>query len=151
MEPQIIYKPAFTVIGIPYVGENLERDMDALWVQLAKRYAELPHADPDQGFGVHKFSDDGRSYLAGFAAHRDGTLPPGMVEQWICENAYAVFIHRGSLASLAETMTRIFDRWLPGSGYQLAEDYFFECYDDRFNPGSPDSVVFIYVPVREIN
>ncbi|HEY9122019.1 MAG TPA: GyrI-like domain-containing protein [Brevefilum sp.] len=148
MEPQIVYKPAFTIVGIPHDGKSLERDMDALWDQLAKRYAELPHVDPDQGFGVHNFSDDGHNYLAGFAAYRDGVLPPGMVEQRIGENAYAVFIHRGSLASIPETMTRIFEGWLPGSGYQLASDYFFECYDDRFNPGSPDSVVFVFVPVR---
>lgn len=151
MEPQIVYKPAFTVIGIPYNGKSLEGDLDALWVQLAKRYTELPHADPDQGFGVHTFADGRHDYLAGFAAYQDGTLPPGMVKQRISENAYAVFIHRGSLSSLPETLTRIFERWLPGSGYQLASDYFFECYDDRFNPGSPDSVVFVYVPVREIS
>jgi len=150
-ETRIIYKPAFKVAGIPLYlyGEKVESDLESVWEELAERYSEIPHTDPDQGFGVHTFSTEGHRYLAGLAVKKDGSLPAGMTELAICPNAYAVFVHRGILGNLEETVMEIFDIWLPQSGYTLAEEFYFEFYDDQFQPGSPDSVVFIFVPVVE--
>ncbi len=150
LEPRIIYKPAFKVVGIPLDGDELLNDLDGVWENLAARHNEIPHADPDQGFGVHTFSEKGHHYLAGLAVHEDGRLPEGMAQKLIGSNAYVVFTHRGDLAHIEETITGIFDTWLPSSGYRLAEELFFEYYDDHFQPGSPDSVVFIFVPVVEV-
>lgn len=149
INPRIIYKPAFRVAGISLDGEKVKSDLDGVWEKLAERYSEIPHADPDHGFGVHTFSCEGHRYLAGLAVEKDGSLPVGMAEESIGPNAYAVFIHRGVLGNLEETVLEIFDIWLPQSGYQLAEEFYFEFYDDQFQPGSEDSVVFIFVPVIE--
>ena len=149
MEPRIIFKPAFRVAGIPLIGEEITSSLDEVWENLADRYSEIPHADPDQGFGVHLFNEAGHHYLAGLAVKKDGNLPEGMAEVEFGPNAYAVFFHRGDLARLSETVTAIFETWLPQSGYRLAEDFYFEFYDDQFQPGSPDSVVFIFIPVVE--
>jgi AraC family transcriptional regulator len=147
MEPRIIYKPAFTVVGFPLAGGELHRDRDSLWDQLASRYKEIPGADPDQGFGVHIFSEEGRNYIAGLAVMGDGRLPEGMAEQSLRSHAYAVFTHRGILRNLENTIREIFDTWLPHSGYRLADDFYFEYYDDHFQPDSADSLVFLFIPV----
>ena len=149
MEPRIIFKPAFNVVGIPMEDQANNNDLECAWEKLAERYSEIPQADPDQGFGVHIFSDHGHRYLAGLAASKDGRLPEGMVEHSIGSNAYAVFAHGGDSKRLPEMVTAIFDDWLPQSGYRLAEEFYFEYYDDHFQPGSPDSVIFIFVPVVE--
>ena len=148
-EPRIIYKPAFRVVGIPLESEKIANDLDGVWEELADRYNEIPHADPDQGFGVHRFTDQSHTYMAGLSVRKDGFVPEGMAEESIDPHAYAVFIHRGIVASLGETITEIFDKWLPKSGYDLAEEFYFEFYDDQFQPNSPDSVIFIFVPVVE--
>ena len=150
-EPRIIYKPAFRVAGIPLEGEPDTSSLDAVWEKLAERFGEIPHADPDQGFGVHTSIDQGHIYLAGLAVQKDGHLPEGMAEFDFGPNVYAVFPHRGDLTGLSETIEMIFDTWLPQSDYRLAEEFYFEFYDDHFQPGSPDSVIFIFVPVVEVS
>ena len=149
MEPRIIYKPGFSVAGICLDAEEVTNSLDEVWEDLADRYREIPHADPDQGFGVHTFTDVGHYYLAGLAVQKDGDLPEGMIELEISPNAYAVFPHRGDLGALPKTFAAIFDTWLPESDYQHAEEFYFEYYDDHFQPGSSDSVIFIFVPVVE--
>lgn len=149
IEPRIIYKPAFRVIGIPLNGVEIANNLDAVWEKLADRYSEISHADPDQGFGVHTFNEQGHFYLAGLAVHKDGHLPEGMAELAIDPHAYAVFPHRGDSADLTDTITAIFDNWLPQSGYRMADEFYFEYYDDHFQPGSLDSVIFIFLPVVE--
>jgi AraC family transcriptional regulator len=147
LEPQIIYKASFRVVGIPLEGEAIDNDLESAWEKLADRYSEIPHADPDQGFGVHTFSSAGHRYLAGLAVAKDGCLPDGMAELGIDPHAYAVFTHRGDTAALPETITAIFDVWLPESGYKPVDEFYFEYYDDHFQPGSPNSILFIFVPV----
>jgi predicted transcriptional regulator YdeE len=149
MKPWLLYKPAFNVIGIPHNDGDLNEKIDVLWDQLAARYAEIPHADPDQGYGVHKLANNEKSYLAGLAVDALSSIPDGMVAQFLPANAYAVFMHHGLMAHLADTVEMIFRTWLPGSAYQWAGEYYFEVYDDRFQPGSAESLILIYLPVKE--
>ena len=76
-------------------------------------------------------------------------IPEAMTACQLKNHVYAVFPHCGSISHLNETINRIFVDWLPESGYQAVENYFFELYDDRFQPGSDDSILFVYVPVEE--
>ena len=148
LEPRIILKPAFSVVGLSRPLARLDGNLEALWQELGDRYAEIPQADPDAGFGVHTWAGSSRQYLAGLAlAGSEGQVPPDMTVLRIEAHAYAVFVHTGFMRGLAETVRGIFDGWLPGSGYESAADFYFEYYDDRFSPGSPDSVVFLWVPV----
>ena len=57
MRSWLIYKPAFNVVGIALNGGDLSSHYDALWDQLASRYVEIPHADPDQGYGLHSLTN----------------------------------------------------------------------------------------------
>ena len=147
-EPRIILKPAFSLVGLSRSLARLDGNQDALWQELGDRYAEIPQADPDAGFGVHAWSEAGRVYLAGLALGTgEGDVPPDMTVLRIKAHAYAVFVHTGLMQGLAETVGRIYGSWLPGSGYVSTADFYFEYYDDRFSPGSPDSVIFLWVPV----
>jgi len=155
MEPRIILKPAFTVVGLSQNGESLNEHTETLWEQLSARFHEIPGADPDTGFGVHCWNGSERKYLVGMAIRGevDGSevpvVPEGMMSCQLKKHTYAVFPHCGSIDHLNETINWIFTDWIPGSGYQAMENYFFELYDDRFQPGSDDSILFVYVPVEE--
>ena len=147
-EPRVIVKPAFSVVGLSRPWNCLDGNLDALWQDLGARYVEIPQADPDAGFGVHTWTEAGRAYLAGLALRGgEGGVPPDMTVLRIKAHAYAVFIHTGLMRGLPVTVGRIFDSWLPNSGYEAAGDFYFEYYDDRFTPGSADSIIFLWVPV----
>ena len=148
LAPRVILKSAFTVVGLSRPLARLDGDLEALWQELGDRYDEIPQADPDAGYGVHTRGDFGRTYLAGLALGlRAGDIPADMATIEIDAHAYAVFTHTGLLQDLPATVEDIFEDWLPGSSYAQAADFFFEYYDDRFTPGSPDSVAFLWVPV----
>ena len=148
LSPRIILKPAFTVVGLARPLARLDGDLEALWQALGDRYAEIPQADPDAGYGVYFRDGSEPGYLAGLALGAgSGGIPPDMRRLQMDAHAYAVFTHTGLMRDLPLTVAAIFDGWLPGSGYRKAADFYFEYYDDRFTPGSPDSVIFLWVPV----
>lgn len=149
MEPRIIYKPAFTIVGLYQDGKSAEYKTDRLWEELGARFAEIPHVDPDVGFGVHIQPMDGHRYLVGFAVGGSGPVPEGMAEYQLDEHAYAVFTHRGRLDRLAETVQAAFKEWLPTSGYCSDGNFYLEYYDDHFAPESDDSTMFLFIPIRQ--
>jgi len=149
LAPRIVYKAGFTVVGFAHDGWKPGSDADGVWDELSERYAEIRGADPDAGFGVHTWTGSDRRYLIGLAVRQDGALPAGMAAHRFEAHAYAVFAHVGQMPELSQTVARIFEVWLSGSTYERDGDFYYEYYDDRFQPGSRDSVVFVWVPVRE--
>ena len=143
------------MVGLSQPFKGWDGQVDALWAQLEQRYHEIPIADPDIGFGVHTWTAGENLYLAGLSLRRVpgrggmGLLPPGMTRLNFDPHAYAVFVHNGVMAGLTETISSIYEDWLPGSFYHSGADFFFEYFDDRFQPGSRDSVLFIFVPIRK--
>ena len=149
MEPRIIYKPAFTIVGLFQDGKSAIHKADRLWEELGARFAEIPHVDPDVGFGVHIQPRDGHRYLAGFAVGGAGPVPKGMAEFHLDDHAYAVFVHTGRMERLEQTIQNIFADWLPKSGYCSDGDFYFEYYDDHFAPHSDDSTMFLFIPIKQ--
>lgn len=62
---------------------------------------------------------------------------------------YAVFTHKGHVATLRQTWDAIWSQWLPTSGYRSANTPDFERYDDRFNPMTGEGVIEIWFPVEK--
>lgn len=147
MNPCILLRPPLTLVGLACNGSQHGRLRDRLWAQIANRHSEILHADPDAGYGLHMFDNGNHRYLAGLAVNGPVVLPEGMTSFSLPQHAYAVFHHFGLLSTLDQTLLQIFDHWLPGSGYQQAADTYYEYYDDRFSPGSPDSLMFVNIPV----
>lgn len=148
MEPRIIYKPAFRVVGFSQNGEGEEKDTESLWDQLSARYREIPGADPDVGYGVHRQTDHVHRYLAGLAVWQDGPLPEDMSFEAFEAHAYAVFHHRGRSDKLPDTVKKVFEEWLPAAGKTPLDGFYFEFYDDHFQPNSVDSIIFIWIPIQ---
>jgi predicted transcriptional regulator YdeE len=148
MEPRIIYKPAFTIVGFAQDLSGDGHNSDVLWDQLAARYQEIPFADPDVGYGVHIIAPQSHRYLVGLGLTRtDIATPADMAEYRMGPHTYAVFTHSGRMATLAGTVDSIYRDWLPGANYVTSADFYFEFYDDHFQPDSPLSTLFIWVPV----
>jgi AraC family transcriptional regulator len=62
---------------------------------------------------------------------------------------YAVFTHKGHVATLRQTWDAIWSQWLPTSGFRPASTPDFERYDERFNPMTGEGVIEIWFPVEK--
>ena len=152
MQPKIITKPAFMVMGTKYVGRNQNQEISQMWGALNPRYGEIPVVKDSNAYGlcytIENAEEGVFEYVAGFEVTRADNLPEGMVVRMVPEQKYAVFEHRGSLKSLGETYQNIYQVWLPQSGLKIAAPFDMEVYTDEFKDFSPDSVFYIYVPVK---
>jgi len=97
---------------------------------------DAPRAHPDELW-----------YMAAAEVEKKAAPPPGMMARTVPAGRYAVFTHRGSLATLAHTMNYIYGSWLPKSGCELRPAPDLERYDERFRPDHEDSEMDIYIPI----
>ena len=156
MQPKIITKPAFTVVGLRYFGKNQNQEIPELWAQYnshIEQHGSIKNETGEACIGLCITPDDepiegAFEYVAGVPVTEPDDIPEGFVVRQVPEHTYAVFAHQGDLASLGKTYQYIYETWLPQSGYQLAEKLDFEYYDDAFKDFAPDSVFYIYLPIK---
>ena len=114
----------------------------------------LPNETGDAAIGLCITPDgeqiDGAfEYVAGFPVTKAEDVPEDFVVRHVPEHTYAVFAHKGDLPSLPMTYQYIYETWLPQSGYRLADKIDFEYYDADFKNFAPESVFYIYVPIKK--
>ena len=153
MEPKLVSKPAFMVVGMKYVGKNEHQEISQMWGRFNPRVKEIKDIVWGNAYGVcsmpEGLEDGAFEYVAGFEVTRIEDLPKEMMGLMIPQQTYAVFEHRGSLESLRNTYEYIHQVWLSQSGYHLANGPELEVYDNKFKNFSPDSVFYIYIPVEK--
>jgi len=85
-------------------------------------------------------------YTAVEVRTRDG-LPAELTALDVPERAYAVFEHRGHIATIGDTWGRIYKSWLPAANLQATNAPEFERYDERFDPRTRNGIVEIWIPL----
>lgn len=154
MEPKIITKPAFKVVGMKYRGANQHNEIPQLWNKFGPHMHEVRHAkNPDTSYGVMDNYDrvSGEfDYIAAVEVENsteDSASPEeGMVTKTIPAQTYVVF--PCSLSTIAQTYDKIYHKWMPDAGYRRAEGPEFERYDEDFEPGNPNSEMDLYIPIE---
>ena len=152
MEPvNFITLPSFKVMGMKYHGKNENMEIPAMWSKLNKRASEIPMIDRC-AYGVclmlNNTPGSEFDYIAGFKVDASSKAPEGMTVMEVPESRYAVFEHRGSLETLHQTYASICNDWFPRSGMQPVGTFDMEVYDEKFKDFAPDSVFYIYEPVK---
>jgi predicted transcriptional regulator YdeE len=152
MEPKIVTKPSFTVVGTKYFGKNENGEIPAMWPMASSRFKEINHTiQPPiwDCYGVCGNLDDQGNfeYLAGIEVTKTKDLPEGMVSWEVPEQTYAVF--PCTLSEIHQTYEFAHKSWMPENGYQRAEGPDFEYYDETFEPGDPKSLLYVYIPVEK--
>lgn len=149
MEPKILTKPAFTVVGMLYHGKNENNEIAQMWGEFVPRIGEIKHGvGPEVAYGVCRdLEPEGAfEYVAGVEVDNTEDIPEGMVSWEVPEQKYAVF--PCTLKTIGEAYQHAFRTWLPGSGYQHADGPDFEYYDETFDPGVEGSELYIYIPIE---
>jgi AraC family transcriptional regulator len=153
MEPKIVRRPAFTVVGMNYRGKNEQNEIPQLWQALSPRSHEIENlVQAHVGYGIMYDYDESSGefdYLAAMEVSSVTNVPKGMMSLEVPEQTYAVLTC--TLPTIGQAFDRIYHKWLPGSGYQRAAGPEFEYYDARFDVQRPDSEMDLYIPIEEPN
>jgi AraC family transcriptional regulator len=156
MEPKIVTKDEFNVVGMRYYGENKNNEISQLWDQFIPRIHEIK--DPvtrEITFGVcypvEDQTENGEfEYIAAVEVHDFDEIPEGMVGRTVPTQKYAVFTHKGLVEKIGDTYKCIYGMWQPKSGYDLVKAPDFEYYNERFDPDNQEeSELDIYIPITE--
>jgi len=158
MEPKIITRKSFKVIGIELIttnenGENLVQ-IPKFWDKYLdeKVYERIPNrVKLNETFAICRDIDGtGKiSYTICAKVNSSDNIPDGMIGKTVPESKYAVFTVKGKVPEkVQETWNYIYGTWLPDSGYEPANIEGFELYDERYKENCNDSVIDIYIPIK---
>lgn len=157
IQPRFVSKAAFTVLGMTCQTTMQNNVIPQLWGDFNRRCKELkstvqPHtclgicmSDPN----VEMTESTPFIYLAGMEVSKVDSIPEGMEIKEIPAADYAVFEHKGSLEKLNDTYDAIYNEWFSSGEHIQQGDYDFELYDERFEFGSQDSIMEIWVPIKK--
>ena len=152
MEMKLVERPAFSVMGLKYEGQNEHDEIGQLWGQFNARVKAMPELMGPEAYGLCTWVDEATGvfeYVSAYVVKNVDQMPEGFVLRSVHAHRYAVFAHRGPLDNLRESYNNIYQVWLPQSGLKLHPDKFdMEVYDEAFKAGAPDSVMWIYVAVE---
>ena len=161
MEPEIVRKPAFVILGIKQRGENQHEAVSELWERFISRYAEIEHVVQPVGayvlmgnyakpaYGADDCNGEPCVFdcMVGVEVDRVDSIPQGMEVWKVPEQTYAAF--RFPAAERMETYEYVYEKWLPASDYRLAAGPEFEFYPPAFDLGDMRSGMWLYVPVKK--
>jgi predicted transcriptional regulator YdeE len=157
MEPRIVTRPAFTVVGLPftgfisnapYEGGNENNEIGKVWDQFNARRGEIKNiCGPSYGLCFGMPNEREPWYIAGAEVSRVEDLPASMMSMTVPAQKYAVF--PCTLGTLGASYRYITEEWQPRSGYEHADAPDFEYYDEEPGPGDPkDMKLSIYWPIK---
>ncbi|MDP8203213.1 MAG: GyrI-like domain-containing protein [Candidatus Tenebribacter mawsonii] len=157
MKVIITQREALKVVGIRILTTVEENRIPQLWTDFIARMDELgKNAVPDCSLGIcfsdnetELLEDSQFNYMACKVVKDDSIVPVGMEYRKISSQLVAVFTHVGSLETLGETYDYIYEKWLPGSEYELVSADEIEWYDSRFNFGEKESQMDIHIPIAK--
>lgn len=145
IEPKLVTRKAFTVMGVNEKFERGKEDFEGIWKRFMN-YDDVidPHRSNDGHYGVSWSDVD---YTAGRAIEKSpANIPAGVVVQEVPKATFAVF--GCTVGTIGETWHKIMVEWLPSSDYIADESApFFEYYTPRCK--NSDHPVFHYVAVKE--
>ncbi len=155
MQPKIVNRPAFKVIGLSYVGKNENGEISQMWNRFNQTCQGIKSINNKEAFGLCFSTVEGPArpgefeYVAGFEVADDKETPAGMVYRQVPAYKYVVFTHHGKLNTLGETYQYIYNTGLAQAGLAVHPDKFdMEVYDEDFLFGSDDSKLYIYVAIQ---
>jgi predicted transcriptional regulator YdeE len=152
MEPEILHRGAFTILGLQECFTPESHDFEGIWKRFMQYHEQIKAYSIDGAYyGANFVVVEGSQmdYLAGMAISGVQDIPDGLTLREVPASRYVVF--QCPVKEISDTYDWIFDVWLKNSPYQrpgkdsLKAD--FECYP----PGtmSGDSLVLLHVALED--
>lgn len=152
-EPRIAERDALTIVGL---GARFRMDaaqgIPNLW-QRFQDYEGTLNEVPGIWYGVcGDWGESGEDffYMAGVEATAKAETPKELTTYSLPAQSYLVFRHDTHLSSLRQTMSAIFERYLPEHGYDPASvNAYFELYDEKFDPVTGLGGIELWMPATK--
>lgn len=151
MEPAVLEREAFRLVGMEYRGRNENGECSRLWNEFRTRVPEIKnrvHNDVFYGFETFDVKSQELIYLAAVEVSDLADLPAGMSTQLVPASRYAVFPIPAVMKDIPKAIGEVYERRLPASGLEGAADWDFEYYDRDFVPNSAAACLHLYVPIK---
>jgi DNA-binding transcriptional MerR regulator/predicted transcriptional regulator YdeE len=153
VEIEIKNFPALKLVGLLYQGRNENNEISDTWTVFNRRSHLIQHVLGETAYGICSIPEglpEGEfQYLCALPVGKCENLPAEMTCMELEPMRVAVFAHRGSYVGLGDTYTRIYQEWLPQTGLEpLKAGLDLEVYTKEFKDFTPDSLMYIYVPVK---
>ncbi|SDZ34509.1 AraC family transcriptional regulator [Evansella caseinilytica] len=164
MEPKLVTKPAFHIIGYELKTKNEDgqnnKDIPLFWQQYMEKKLGSNIPNPLQknvelGICTDFCPETGEFiYVIGMEVKKGTPAPEGMVYKSFPEMEYAVFTtpkatEESFISSIQSTWNYIFTDWFPQSVFEHNGTVEFELYDERCY-GSKNKEMDIYIPVKKV-
>jgi AraC family transcriptional regulator len=153
MEPKIVHREAFRVMGVVGHFSSAADDFGPLWNEAMAFHERIEPLGAGEGhYGVYLGADHSQpiGYLAGVPVQDAAALPEGMTESLIVHEllaaTYAVFECR--FTDIGSTYGFIWSEWLKTSAYEQDKTKLgFDYYPPATISG--ESLMQIWFPVKE--
>jgi AraC family transcriptional regulator len=121
------------------------------WQRFVPYIGNIPGQIGGTAYGVCCNSDEEGNfdYICGVEVADFSELPPELARLRIPARRYAVFTHRDHISTIRRTVNTIWNKWLPESGYEVADAPDFERYGPEFDPESGTGGVEIWIPLAK--
>lgn len=154
VDPKVIVKEAFMVVGMKVETKMSENKIPDLWQRFLPRINEIKYrTNTYETYGISEYSenyvDEMSTYWAGVPVYQIDEIPAGMEVKTVPASQYVVVTHKGKLDSMGNAFDYIYTTWLNKSGYVLAESDGFELYGGKFQGlDNEESETDIYIAVK---
>jgi len=159
VKPQLVEMDAVRVAGIRGETSTLHNTLPALWEQFRRLEEKIPAINSTRAFGIcetgrveTQITAEGNvvfSEIVGVEVDANYTPPEGIVIKTLRGGKYAVFTHRGAIATFQKTYDYIWGSWVLSTKESLDNSEDFEIYDERFmGANNSESQIDIYIPVK---
>jgi len=150
--PVIESRPAMRFAGLrERINMDSPTGFAALWQRFSQHLGHIPGAAGPAAYGIVAGADNSScDYMAGVELKPGGGLPEGLKEMKAPARRWARISHHGHVSEIRNTIRAIYDQWLPGSGYEQAEDVsFIEYYGPDFNPMTGRGTCEIWIGLKD--
>jgi AraC family transcriptional regulator len=149
MEPKIVSRDAFQVMGVVGHFESAAENFGPLWQEYMTLHEQIEPLSAGEGhYGVYLGADHSQpiDYLAGMAVQLEADTPESVEARKVPAALYAVF--ECAFEKIGPTYGYIWGEWLQSSAYQQDTS---KLGFDFFPPGTTDgdSSMEVWFPVIE--
>ncbi|HET9844077.1 MAG TPA: GyrI-like domain-containing protein [Gammaproteobacteria bacterium] len=154
IEPHIVSREPFTVVGLEYKGpmKNMV-DIPKLWHLFNDRIQEIENKmAEDRLYGVFYQTPSQRAtsemtYMACVPVSHDQEIPEGMISKEVQGGKFAALTHKGPISDIVQSIDFLHS-WILGSEFEFDQRESYELYDNRFQYESADSEFDIFLAIK---
>lgn len=159
LEPKIIHKKAFQVVGYTFNANLQEIEAEQLDKKATERL-KANTANIQHKIGTHIYLiqvypkkehfnayTDPFTQIIGYEVSQPGDLPQDAILHQVPENNYIAYTHHGLDTEIYKSYDYLYGKWIKDNNYHLI-DYDFEVWDERFKPEEPTNEIDMFIAVK---